>query len=159
MRSVLVLLALLASSSLAAQSPAATHPGIDEFNRAFADATRHMDNAATLALWDEDGISLLPSTAPISGKPAIMKFMNDVMSSLAGSRMSKFESSCFDIHVSGRWASEWCTEHQVVERPGGKPPFDGHGKMLLVLHRGADGKWRIHDEMWNQALASKAAVR
>jgi len=25
--------------------------------------------------------------------------------------------------------------------------------MLLVLHRGVDGRWRLHDEMWNQALA------
>lgn len=159
MRSALALLPLLASASLMAQSPVHAHPGIDEFNRAFADATRRMDNAATLALWDEDGVSLLPSTAPMSGKPAIAKFMHDVMSSLAGSRMSKFEYSCFDIHVSGDWASEWCTEHQVVELPAGKPPFDGHGKMLLVLHRGADGKWRIHDEMWNQALAPTATAR
>ena len=103
------------------------------------------------------GVSLLPSTKPITGKPAITKFMNDVMSSLAGAHMKSFESSCFEIHASGDWASEWCTEHQIVELPNGKPPFDGYGKMLLVLHRGADGKWRLHDEMWNQALAPAAA--
>lgn len=159
MRKALVLSLLLAAGSLAAQSPSPAHPGIDTFNRALADATRHMDNAATIALWDDDGVSLLPSTKPIAGKPAIAKFMNDVTASLAGSRMTKFESSCFDVRVSGDWASEWCTEHQIVALPGGKPPFDGHGKMLLVLHRGADGKWRIHDEMWNQALAPGAGAK
>lgn len=144
----------LATASLAA-AQRATPDGIasiDAFNRAFASATRAMDNAATLALWDEDGVSLLPSTKPIIGKAAITKFLTDVTSSLAGAHMTKFESACFDIHVSGEWATEWCTEHQIVELPGGKPPFNGYGKMLLVLHRGASGAWRIHEEMWNQAL-------
>jgi len=57
-------------------------PDIDAFNKAFAKATRTMDNAATLALWDDDGVSLLPSTKPIIGKPAIAKFLTDVMASL-----------------------------------------------------------------------------
>jgi ketosteroid isomerase-like protein len=35
--------------------------------------------------------------------------------------------------------------------PAGKPAFDGWGTLLLVLHRGADGKWRLRREMWNEA--------
>jgi len=124
----------------------ASHPEIDAFNRAFFDATRHMDTPGTLALWDDEGVSLLPSTKPIAGKAAITKFMNDVMASLAGAHMTKFEGACFDLQQSGDWASEWCTEHQLVELGGGKPPFDGYGKMLLVLHR-AGGKWRLREEM------------
>jgi ketosteroid isomerase-like protein len=157
MRLTAAVLIPFACATLGAQSSPSS--GIDAFNRAFADATRHMDNAATLALWDDDGVSLLPSTKPITGKPAITKFMNDVMSSLAGAHMKSFESACFDIHESGDWASEWCTEHQVVEFADGKPPFDGYGKMLLVLHRGVDGKWRLRDEMWNQAVAPGGAPR
>ena len=125
---------------------------IEAFNRAFDDATRHMDNAATLALWEDDGVSLLPSTKPIVGKKAIAGFMDAVMKEISGGRMEKFENECFDIEVSGAWASEWCVEHQIVQLPGDKR-FDGWGKMLLVLHRGADGKWRIKREMWNQAIS------
>lgn len=142
-----------------AAEPTNPPPAIDAFNRAFADATRRMDTEAILALWDDDGVSLLPSTSPIAGKAAITKFMHDVMSSIPGARMTKFESECFDIRQSGDWASEWCTEHQIVALPAGKPPFDGYGKMLLVLHRGADGKWRLHDEMWNQAIAPDSSKR
>lgn len=142
----------VATSVRAQRALSSAHPGIDAFNRSFAHATRAMDNAATLALWDDDGVSLLPSTKPIIGKPAIAKFLADVTAPLQGAHMTTFESECFDVRVSGDWASEWCTEHQVVALPGGKPPFNGYGKMLLVLHRGSDGAWRIHEEMWNQAL-------
>jgi len=123
--------------------------GIAAFNQALDDATRRMDNAASLALWEEDGISLLPQTKPIIGKKAIAVLLDSVMAQLAGAKMTFFESECFDIEVAGDWAAEWCTEHQVVALGDGKT-FEGRGKMLFVLHR-SDGKWRIKREMWNQA--------
>jgi uncharacterized protein (TIGR02246 family) len=152
MRTIALLLCLAPTMALAADDRA----GIEAFNLAFAAATRKMDNAAVLALWEDDGTSLLPSTPPIRGTKAIAAFIEKVVADLPGARMEKFESQCFDIEVSGAWASEWCTEHQVVKFPGGKPPFEGFGKMALVLHRGADGKWRVKQEMWNQAPAPAA---
>jgi ketosteroid isomerase-like protein len=128
-------------------------PDIKTFNQAFEQATRRMDNAAIVSLWADDGISLLPSTKPILGKAAIAKFMDDVTAPLKGASMDKFEMECFDIIVSGDSASEWCTEHQVVRLPGGKPPFDGRGKMLLVLHKSPSGQWQLQREMWNQAAS------
>jgi ketosteroid isomerase-like protein len=113
-----------------------------------------MDNAALVALWADDGISLLPSTKPIVGKVAIAAFIDSVTNQNKGAQMEKFELKCFAIDVSGDIASEWCSEHQVVLMPGGKPPFDGFGKMLLVLRRDPDGKWRLQREMWNQAEAN-----
>ena len=132
--------------------------GIATFNRAFAQSTRTMDNRAALALWEDDGISLLPSTPPIMGKNAIGKFLDDFHKKYPGARMRAFESQCFDIQVSGNLATEWCTEHQLVKLSPDKPPFDGHGKMLLVLHRDKDGRWRLRQEMWNQAVAPDAAT-
>lgn len=82
--------------------------------------------------------------------------LDDVMASHQGAKMEKFEMQCFDIAISGDWASEWCTEHQIVQLGAGKPPFIGWGKMLIVLHKGRDGTWRIKHEMWNQALAPEA---
>ncbi len=155
--SLMLLTGLLSSTGLArAQTAPAERGEIGAFNQALDQATRAMSNSATLALWEEDGISLLPSSKPIVGKIAIGKFFDDVMAQLQGAKMQKFELQCFDISVSGSWASEWCTEHQIVDLGAGKPPFDGWGKMLLVLHRGADGKWRMNREMWNQALPGDA---
>jgi ketosteroid isomerase-like protein len=154
----LLFLCFIPGVSNAATKTSAAPSGIETFNQALDSATRHLDNAAVLALWEDDGVSLLPSTPPIMGKKAIGKFLDDVMAQYPGGRMEKFEMQCHDIEVSGDWGSEWCTEHQIVRFPGGKPPFEGWGKMLFVLHRGADGKWRVKEEMWNQAMASPAAA-
>lgn len=151
MRLVLVPLLLVLGSTPALAAPQTDSPAreIEAFNRAFDEATRRTDSAATLAQWEDDGVDLLPSVAPLRGKPAIARFLHEVLSQLAGAKMRHFEDHCFDIEVSGDWASEWCIEHQIVDLPG-KPTFDGWGKMLLVLHRGPDHKWRIAREMWNQ---------
>jgi ketosteroid isomerase-like protein len=125
--------------------------GVDAFNAVMIKATRSMDNAALLALWEEDGTALLPSTPPIVGKAALTKFYTDVMAGLGDARMKSFEMQCSGLEISGNLATEYCTEHQVVDLGAGKPPFDGKGTMLFVLHRGRDGVWRLKREMWNPA--------
>ncbi|HEX8954934.1 MAG TPA: nuclear transport factor 2 family protein [Burkholderiaceae bacterium] len=139
---------LLLAGMVVAFAVQAADSGIEAFNKALSDATTRMDNAATMALWDDEGASLLPSTGPILGKKAIAGFLDKVASQYPGAHMKSFEMQCSGIEQSGDWASEWCDEHQVVDLGNGKPPFDGHGRMLLVLHRGAEGKWRLRREMW-----------
>lgn len=138
-------LALLAPSLAAARED----PGIDAFNRAVVDATKRMDNAASVALWEDDGVSLLPSTAPLVGKPAIAAFLDKVTSRFPGAKMESFTLDCVPVAIEGDFASERCVEHQVVTFPQGKP-FDGRGHILYVLHR-SGGRWRIRAEMWNAA--------
>ena len=121
---------------------------IDSFNRDFRDATLHMDNAAAMALWEDDGVTLLPGLAPIEGRKTIAKWLDDVVARMPGYRVTAQENSFHDLQVSGDWASEWGTTHQVVQPPDGKPAVDTWGKILLVLHRGRDSRWRIREEMW-----------
>lgn len=152
----LVVVAATAQAARAqAPSPNDIPREIAAFNHALADATRRMDNATTVALWADDGISLLPSTPPITGKAAIAAFIDGVTKSLPGAHMLSFTLDCHDVEVAGAWASEWCTEHQVVAIPD-RPNFDGWGNMLFVLHRDGDGRWRIAREMWNEAAPATA---
>src|SRR5262245_3762730 len=124
---------------------------IEAFNAKFLEAHRKMDTSAIVGMWADDGVSLLPGTAPLIGKPVIAKFLTGVTEQLKGWRMEKMELEFQGIEVSGDWASEWAFEHQIVRPPDElKPVFDGRGKMLLVLHREADGTWRVKREMWNQ---------
>jgi ketosteroid isomerase-like protein len=125
---------------------------IDTFNAKFLEAQLRMDDAAILGMWAEDGASLLPERSPIVGKPAITKFLTGVTVQLKGWRMEKMELDFQGIEVSEDWASEWALEHQVVRPLDDRPVFDGRGKMLLVLHREADGNWKVKREMWNQGM-------
>lgn len=43
--------------------------------------------------------------------------------------------------------------------PNGRPDFDGRGRMLLLLRRGADNLWRIAREMWIAAEAPDSSHR
>ena len=140
------------SAGRGAVGPDATRKEIEAFNRRFAAAHQKMDNAAIIEMWAEDGVSLLPETAPMVGKKTIAKFIEDVVGRMPGYHMQKFEIEFQGIEANGEWASEWAMEHQLVEAPPGKENFEGYGKMLLVLHKEADGNWRITREMWNQGL-------
>lgn len=127
---------------------AAGREGIDAFNEAMTSAMRRMDDAATLSLWEDDGVSLLPGAPPVLGKNAIAAMVRDVEAKNPGMRMKSFEMQCGGIEIEGNLAHEYCDEHQVVELGGGKPPFDGHGRMLFVLHRSPDGSWRLRREVF-----------
>ena len=117
------------------------------FNAKFRDVILRMDNAGTVALWAEDGVSLMPEAAPIAGKKAIAAFMDKVTTDFAGWHVSAEEIEWKDMRVSGDWASEWGVVHQVAQPPENKPALNIYGRIALVLHREAGG-WKIEQEMW-----------
>jgi ketosteroid isomerase-like protein len=125
---------------------------IEAFNAKFLEAHQRMENTAIVGMWAEDGVSLLPEMPAIVGRKAIAKFIDDVVKQMPGYHMRTEELTFQGIEVSGDWASEWATEHQIVDPPPGKPVFEGYGKMLLVLHKESDGIWRLKREMWNQGV-------
>jgi len=110
-----------------------------------------MDTAGVLALWTEDGVDLMPGEAAMIGKKKIVARVEDIVTKMPGNKVTKQEMEFHDIQVCGDGASEWATEHQVVQPPDGKPPIENFGKMALVLHREANGEWKVQQEMWNAA--------
>ncbi|MBI1750136.1 MAG: nuclear transport factor 2 family protein [Acidobacteria bacterium] len=135
----------------AASSDGARRKEIEAFNKKFVELHLKLDTAGVLALWAEDGVDLMPGEAPLIGKKTIVAWVEAIVSKMPGYEVNKEEVEFHDIQVSGDWASEWATEHQVVQPPEGKPPIEGYGKMILVLHREANGEWKIKQEMWNAA--------
>lgn len=122
---------------------------IDAFNKRFTELHLKMDTPGIMAMWAEDGVDLMQGEAPIVGKKTITAWVENVLSKMPGYRVTKEEIEFHDIQVCGDWATEWGTEHQVAQAPGGKPNFDGYGKMALVLHREPSGEWKIKQEIWN----------
>jgi len=145
---------VVSSAFLAGGNRAQTSAGraeIEAFNQKFIAAHLKMDNALINSFWAEDGVSLLPETAPLVGKKAIGKFVEDVVAQMPGYRVTTQEIDFRQIQVMGDWAYEWGLEHQVVQPPDGKPVIEGRGNILLILHKDAKGEWKIKQEMWNAA--------
>jgi len=132
-----------------AQTGISPNQEVWEFNQKFQDAHARMDTNAIIGMWSEKGVSLLPETAPLIGKAAVTNYIREVVARLAVYKMQKFEMTYHDVHVCGDWATEWAIEHQVIQPPDDKPLIDNWGKIALVLHRDADGMWRVQQEMWN----------
>jgi uncharacterized protein (TIGR02246 family) len=125
---------------------------IDAFNQRYVELHQKMDTAGIFALWAENGVDLMPGEAPMIGKKKIVAWVEDVLTKMPGYKVTQQEMEFHDIRVCGDWASEWATEHQVVQPPDGKPPIESYGKMALVLHREASGAWKVQQEMWNAAV-------
>jgi ketosteroid isomerase-like protein len=154
MRFARVVLFALVLVGLAARSTG-SNPGakeeIERFNRRFVELHLKMDHDGILAMWADDGVDLMPDEAPLVGKAAITAWLKDILSKSPGLKVTKEELAFYDIEVSGDWASEWGVEHQATQRAEGQGPVDGYGKIALVLHRDANGQWKIKQEMWNSA--------
>lgn len=145
-----VLASALAAVALG-RGAASAKDEIDVFNKRYVEMHLKMDTAGIFATWAEDGVSLMPGEAPLIGKKAVVAWVENILSKMPGYKVVNEEIDFHDIQISGDWASEWATEHQVVQPPDGKPVIDSRGKMALVLHRELNGEWKVKQEMWNQA--------
>jgi len=142
---ITVLLMMIATLATATSDPTTE---IDAFNQNYLALHQKMDTPAILALWADDGVDLMPGENPLVGRPAITEWLNAVLAKMPGIKVTKQEMTFHDIRVTGDWATEWATEHQVAQSPDGKV-FDGYGKMSLILHRMPSGEWKVQQEMWN----------
>ena len=64
-----------------------------------------------------------------------------------------------EIQGMGDWAYPWGPGHQVLQAPGGKPPIEGRGNILLIPYKNAQRTWKIKQEMWNAASKERAEPR
>jgi ketosteroid isomerase-like protein len=141
---------LCAVASGMAEPKAAQDDNLAAFNAKFREVILRMDSAGAVALWADDGVSLMPDAEPIVGKTRITKFMAQVDKDFAGYRVTKEEIAWKDARIAGDWASEWGVVHQEVIPPGNKPAIEVYGRIALVLHRAA-GEWKIEQEVWQSA--------
>ena len=149
-RSSFVILLLVASAISSISTPPDNNSELDTFNQAFSKAILQTDHVGMLDMWADDGVDLMPSEAPLVGKAAIASWLKQIEATSPRSKVSKEELAFHDIRISGNWASEWATEHQIVQ-PHGKPQVEGYGKIALVLRRDAKRQWKIQQEMWNDS--------
>jgi len=145
-----VILFSIAIAAIGAPGRQESNNEIAAFNEKFRQLIAGADHPGMLALWANDGVDLMPGEAPLIGKDAIGEWLKQIEASSPGSKVLREELQFYSIRRSGDWASEWATEHQIVQ-PRGKPAIEGYGKMALMLHRDSHGAWKIQQEMWNDS--------
>lgn len=143
-------LAALAAMASARAVDVSRENEIAAFNEKYRQMHLNMDHQGIFATWADDGVDLMPGEDPLVGKKAIVAWVEAILVNLKGYKVTRQDMEFHDIHISGDWASEWATEHQVVQPPDGKEPIETWGKMALIFHRESNGEWKIKQEMWNQ---------
>ncbi len=150
--------AAIAPCIVVAQSaPAAARAAVDTLNAKEVKACREMDNAASAALWADDGVDLIEGLQPMVGKAVIAAWLNGLTPGLKGAKMVYCTIEWKQITVAGDWAYEWGVNRQRIEFPSPQQPFETEGKITLVLKRQADGAWKIALESWNSSPAERRA--
>ena len=147
----------VASQKLGTDLPSQdSRQALDKFNQDFITACQKMNHPAAAALWADDGVDLLPGMEPMVGKAKISDWLNGLTPQLAGAKMLYCTVDWKDIQIFGDIAYEWGFNRQKIEFPPPKKPFEGEGKILLILKRQGDGSWKIALESWNSNPRSQA---
>jgi hypothetical protein len=74
---------------------------VDAFNKRYVELHLKMDTAGIFGTWAEDGVSLMPGEAPLLGKKAIVKWVENILSQMPGYKVVKEEIDFHDLQISG----------------------------------------------------------
>lgn len=141
--------ALLAGFALAAAVAGPVHAqsakveieaAIAEFETAF----NGKDAAAVAELYTEDAAIFPPDAPRIDGKEGIGKYWGGAIE--AG--LSDLALSAVEIEDSGNSAYEVGTFSLKAPAEGGAST-DVKGQYIVIWKKDADGKWRLHRDIWN----------
>lgn len=108
-----------------------------------------MDNSATLALWANDGVDLLPGMDPLMGKQAIREWLDGIASGDKGVKVMQCDVDWKQIEIACDVAYEWGINTQTVAIPDQPEAVRNKGKITLILRRQTDGEWKLVLESWN----------
>ena len=156
----LTVLMVPGSRALAQDRPSAGDPGhtassrdakkgIDDFNRAFIDACRSMNNDAAAQLWSDDGVDLLPGMEPMVGKTEISRWLTGLTEKMKGVKVLQCDIDWRETRIAGDVAYEWGINTQTVSVPDRPEPVKNKGKITLILRKQNDGSWKLALESWN----------
>lgn len=122
---------------------------VDIINQEIVRACQQRDFDATLALWADDGVDLLPGLAPMVGKARISAWLDSLRPQMEGSKMRYCTVDWQDLQIHGDLAYEWGINRQFIEYPPPRKSAPNEGKILFILKRKGDGRWKIELESWN----------
>lgn len=103
--------------------------------------------AAVEAMFTEDARLLPPKANMVEGREAITAFWQAAMDS----PVHDLELGLVSAEILGDTAIETGTWALMVPAEDGKGEVRATGKTLVVWKKGADGAWRMSQDMWNDS--------
>ena len=135
-----------------AGGPAPAASGIAALHERDRAATLSGDARALSDLWTEDAVRMEPSGAAEVGRAAIVaEDAREQAPRPKGRGFLRYQPDIRGVSVHGDWAVEWGYFDSLWRRSAKAEPTTMRGKLLRVLHREGDGKWRFARVMWNAA--------
>jgi ketosteroid isomerase-like protein len=126
------------------EAVAAVREQIERNNAALADAFARADFLAVGEAYAEDAIAYPPDAESAHGRAAIGRLWEALHR--AGGRSLAFATA--EVQLSGDLAVETGTSTSAMQPPG-QPARQRAIRYLVVWKRQADGRWKMHRDIWN----------
>lgn len=124
--------------------------GIEKLQNREIAATMGFNVDELLLLWTDDAVLLPPRHDPIVGKAALRKYLEAKKDEYANFDILGYNEEWNEVMVIGDYAYQWGTiSFRMKPATGDEVATKVHA--MRVLHRGAEGAWRVARAMWNAA--------
>jgi ketosteroid isomerase-like protein len=134
----------------ARSAPAVATSGISDLHDRDRAATLSGDAKALADLWTTDAVRMEPGQTTEVGRASIFAAdARDQARRPKGWTVLSYEPDIRQVSVHGDWAVEWGYFTGLWRRSPKARPTPLHGKLLRVMRRDSDGKWRFTHVMWN----------
>ena len=125
---------------------------VEEIFDTYSSTNMKKDVDGWIALWDEEGIKMVPNLPSIYGKSAIQEFKHKKSQSPDDMEMT---INLEDTQLSGDFGFAHGTYFVSVIPKGGGATKSKEGKYLTIFKKQGDGSWKIYRDSVSMNPASK----
>jgi len=112
----------------------------------FTNAIKSGDYAAAASWYTVDAVFMPPNAPAVEGRPAIQKNFESF------GKVSAFSQSVVEVDGVGDLAYARANFDLTFTPPNATAPMSDKGKVLIVMRKEADGKWRTSRGIFNSDL-------
>lgn len=127
--------------------------GIQKLEGTDAAAAKINDVETLASLWADDGVLIMPMSAPLVGRQAIRAMLEQQKQQSRGVETLAYDENWRERRIAGDQCFEWGTITVKLKSPNGKEATQT-AYLARLLVRGEDGTWRFA-----RAIATPAPPR
>jgi uncharacterized protein (TIGR02246 family) len=124
---------------------------IEELHRVDMQASAARDYTTLRALVSDDAVVLPPGGRLLRGRDAVDRSFSAMARGAVSSDVIEYRFEWHEVQVCGEYAFEWgYILGKERDRATGEVVSETY-HVLRVLQRQADGAWKVHRTIWNEA--------